>query len=636
MSKKRDAVCFNLSGLPSELRKGMEGISKDHPSRFGTGRGCVLLTFRRDRNFPADGYVIEGDAKALTVKYGSVSTAFRALGRLLSEKLLSGKVRISESSALTMRGLMFDCSRNGVMNEEMLRTVMRRVSLMGINMIMLYCEDTYEIPGEPYFGYLRGRYTQKELKSIDDYAHSLGIEMVPCIQALAHLEQIIQWPAYADICDTNHILLVGEKKTYDFVRKMIRAASAPFRSKRIHIGMDEAHGLGTGEYKRRHGERRAFDIMNEHLDAVRKICSKEGLKPMIWSDMYFRLGSKTHAYYDKKWKIPADVVKKIPSGVELVYWDYYHDKVEAYSRMIGFHRKLGSTPIVAGGIWTWGLHWCALRWSFKAMDACLTACKKDGIKEVFMTMWGDDGMECDPLSALPGIQYFCERAFDPKANMAVVAKRFEAICGCAFDPWIDADGINTPPIYKDNAMHANTAKGLVYQDPFYPLMEAHVNNKMNLQPYYAKLSSYLSKESVGGGLSDRLAYPAAMAGAIAARVNLRKALAAAYKARDRKKLRRLRDTDLRLARRTMEKLWKQHRAMWMKTYKPFGWEVIEHRYGGVMARFDTLNQRLTDYLDRKISALPELDVKILDPWPKLKNEVIWTGHARVKTASCIK
>jgi len=77
--------------------------------------------------------------------------------------------------------------------------------------------------------------------------------------------------------------------------------------------MDEAHGLGTGEYKKRHGEKNTFDIMNNHLGKVRDICRDLKLNPMIWSDMYFRLGSKTHNYYDLNWKIPKKALNDIPA-----------------------------------------------------------------------------------------------------------------------------------------------------------------------------------------------------------------------------------------------------------------------------------------------------------------------------------
>jgi hypothetical protein len=47
------------------------------------------------------------------------------------------------------------------------------MALMGLNMLQLYTEDTYEVEGEPLFGYLRGKYTMRELSLIDDYAFDL-------------------------------------------------------------------------------------------------------------------------------------------------------------------------------------------------------------------------------------------------------------------------------------------------------------------------------------------------------------------------------------------------------------------------------------------------------------------------------
>ena len=43
-------------------------------------------------------------------------------------------------------GMMFDCSRNAVLKPEAVRLFLRKMALMGLNLAMLYTEDTYEIP----------------------------------------------------------------------------------------------------------------------------------------------------------------------------------------------------------------------------------------------------------------------------------------------------------------------------------------------------------------------------------------------------------------------------------------------------------------------------------------------------------
>ena len=45
----------------------------------------------------------------------------------------------------------------------------------------MYTEDTYEVPGQPYFGYQRGRYTYEELHALDDYADKMCIRDRSCI-----------------------------------------------------------------------------------------------------------------------------------------------------------------------------------------------------------------------------------------------------------------------------------------------------------------------------------------------------------------------------------------------------------------------------------------------------------------------
>ncbi|MGQ9661219.1 MAG: beta-N-acetylhexosaminidase [Kiritimatiellia bacterium] len=627
-------IIFSLKIVPVELRQGLREIVRDHAARFAS-RGGLALAFQADSSLPEEGLRTSLEGGAVVIRYRSRSGALRALGRLLAARTPEELV-FTEVSPFTLRGLMIDCSRNGVMTVEALQAFLRRVSLMGINMFMLYTEDTYEVPGEPFFGYLRGAYSQRELKAIDDYAHSLGIELIPCIQTLAHLEQILQWPTYREYRDTEHILLPGYDKTYDLIRKMIRAATASVRSGRIHIGMDEAHGLGTGRYREIFGERRAFDIMNEHLGRVRDICADEGLRPMIWSDMYFRLGSRTHSYYDMNWQIPDDVIEKIPRDVQLVYWDYYHDEPETYRKMIGFHRRLGVEPIMAGGIWTWPRFWCALPWTFKTISACLAACRAEGLREVFMTMWGDDGMEVDLFSALPGVQFFCEQAFAAEAALDTVQQRFEAICGCAFEPWIRAADLDlVPGIANRHKSRTNAAKGLLWQDPALAILDPHIRLEA-VSRHYRQLADELSRAANGEGLAARLGFPAAIARTLARKVPLRQALATALKTNNRRKLRMLAERDLPGLIAAVQELWKCHRRMWMATYKPFGWEVIENRYGGLLARLQTVRDRVQDYLSRRTNSLPELTAKLLDPWPEIKDDIILSTAARVRTPSYIK
>src|SRR5690606_18251566 len=107
---------------------------------------------------------------------------------------------------------MVDVSRNAVLKVETVKKLIEYLAIFGYSSLQLYTEDTFEMDNEPYFGYMRGAYTKDEIKQIKDYAQSFGIELVPCIQTLAHLNGIKRYGAYSNLFDTADILLVEDEK----------------------------------------------------------------------------------------------------------------------------------------------------------------------------------------------------------------------------------------------------------------------------------------------------------------------------------------------------------------------------------------------------------------------------------------
>ncbi len=54
-----------------------------------------------------------------------------------------------------------------------------------------------------------------------------------------------------------------------------------------------------------------------------------------------------------------------------------------------------------------------------------------------------------------------------------------------------------------------------------------------------------------------------------------------------------------------------HRDAWHKYNKPFGWEVLDIRYGGIRSRIDTAKYRIDAYLSGRCDSLPELEAERL-------------------------
>lgn len=159
------------------------------------------------------------------------------------------------------------------------------------------------------------------------------MELIPCIQTLAHLNAIFRWPVYGDIRDCDDILLAGDDKTYRLLEDIFQTLENTFRSRTINIGMDEAHMLGRGKYQDLHGFEDRSELLVKHLARVAEIAAAHGFDLIMWGDMFFRLISGG-AYYVDHLTVSDEVKKKIPANVNLIYWDYYSTDQQRYDKQI--------------------------------------------------------------------------------------------------------------------------------------------------------------------------------------------------------------------------------------------------------------------------------------------------------------
>ncbi|WP_223591769.1 beta-N-acetylhexosaminidase [Neobacillus bataviensis] len=620
---------IHFYGDITELEKGLEVISHD------------LNIERSEEGFPICVTQTDGPLTVSCCENGGQISFqekihfFRALGLWLQEFNECNEFHVSETPQFNTNGVMVDVSRNAVMMVEGIRSLLRKMALMGLNVVMMYTEDTFTVEKYPYFGYMRGRYSEKELQACDDYANHFGIEMIPCIQTLAHLTEALKWNYAANIKDTSDILLVGNEETYEFIEELLKAASRPFRSSRVHIGMDEAHQLGLGKYLEHNGYQKRFDIMNQHLHKVVELAEKLSLKPMIWSDMYFRLGSKTGNYYDLNAQIPNDVIESMPKGVQFVYWDYYHTDEEFYRTFLQKHKEFGSEPIFAGGVWTWNGIAPNYGKTIATTNAALGACKKEGITEVFATMWGDNGAETHPFSGLAGLQLFAEHGYGNEISQDRLAKRFAFCTGGNWDDFLVLNEFDeTPGVSKDNLHESHPSKFLLWQDVLHGLYDANIRS-LPLKEHYASLAARLeTAKERNTSFSELFSFYTKLAFVLSVKAEIGVQLKSAYDLKDKQELTRL-TAKLSSLRTLVDDLRKLHRSLWFSTMKPFGWEIIDIRYGGVLSRLESAEYRLQQWLDGNLTCLEELEAERLyydAPWKMPEGALGRNTYHRIVTA----
>ncbi len=553
-----------------------------------------------------DTLTVSFDGSAFEVTYPTLNQFFRAL-LLIKQNYAGEPFAVTQSFSADEFGIMVDCSRNAVKTVAHVKEILRHLALMGYNQLQLYTEDTYEVEGEPYFGYMRGRYSVAELKEIDDYALTLGIEVVPCIQTLAHLNQIFRWNAYAPINDCDDILLIGDERTYKLIDNMFKTLKKCFRSNKLHIGMDEAHMLGRGKYADVNGvsEKRS-EIMLKHLNRVVDMAKGYGYQPMMWSDMFFRLQFGGKYVVTGKEQISPEVIALVPDGLRLVYWDYYNDEA-TYDAMLEKHKAFGKEVMFAGGAWSWIGFAPHNAWSITATNDAMRSCRKANVKNIMLTMWGDDGAECSMLALLPTLIEAAEIIYGSDNSRSA----FRALTGVEYETFMKLDLSDVTD--KNAEPHANNpSKYLLFNDIIGGLMDARVPHGVN-DVYREHASALKAAEAQGGRYAYLFAVQRTLCDALSTKAELGLWLRDAYVAGDKGEIKRLIKTYAKPLVKKLESFYEAFTVLWEKENKPNGMETHDVRIGGLIARVEHCVVRLTDYASGKTDSIPEFDEPMLDP-----------------------
>lgn len=559
----------------------------------------------------------------LHIVYGTKPDLCRALLAAAGSAVAEGK----GERWLSEIGYMADCSRNAVARVDTLKKLVRQAALMGYHFIGLYLEDTLAIPEEPYFGYMRGAYTKEEIAEVVRYAELFGVEIRPYVETLAHLNQITRYQHYQKFIDTDDILLAGDERTYAFLDHYLKAVSDAFPSRRVNLGMDEAHMVGLGKYLDAHGYQNRVEIIQKHLERVMEICRKYGLQPQMWSDMFFRLAFGGE-YYVKD-KPMADNVK-IPEGLELVYWDYYSADEEHYDDMLRQHRKMTDKVSFAGGVWKWIGFAPHNRYSAVIGKAALSSCRRNGITSVVMTGWGDNGGEASQFSILPGLFEDARLVYEDDLPEAA----FYALTGIREEDYMKLDLSN--PLPEREGRVNNAGKFLLYNDVllgvFDPLAKQLSNGyyedaaKQLANGYYEDAAKQLSngyyedaakqleqavRDSSGSSLCYVLKTQASLCRVLQDKANLGMVIRAAYGAGDREKLREIAEEAIPQLLEKLDRFYQDFRKQWMSENKAFGFEVQSLRIGGLRQRILEVQQRMEEYLSGEITEVDELEKPVL-------------------------
>ncbi len=567
----------------------------------GAEQGTFSLKAVKDAQ-RAPGYHFDKESDTLRITYSERTDLCRALLAAAQSTEKSGE----ESRGFAELGYMADCSRNAVLRVETIKELIRTLSLMGYHFLGLYIEDTIRVEGEPYTGYMRGAYSREEIQEAAAYAEIFGMELRPYVQTLAHFNQLMRYPHYQEFTDVDDILLAEDERTYAFLDRYLGSVAAAFPSKRINIGMDEAHMVGLGKYLDIHGYQDRIGIMQRHLARVLEICRKYDLEPQMWSDMFFRLSCGGDYYAQDGAKTAENTGIEIPENIELVYWDYYSTDETHYEKMIDSHLALTKRIAFAGGAWKWSGFTPNNHYSIAIGKAAMTACKKKGISSVVITGWGDNGAEASQFSTLPALFADANEAYEG----ALTEEGFKTLTGISWADYLLADQAN-PGAEQPGALN-NASKFLLYNDPFTGTFDSVAASLE--EGYYAKTVEALDSalvRSEKSRFSQVLRTQAGLCQALTMKADLGIRLRRAYLEGDKESLRVIGEMEIPELAVQLDAFYHVFKEQWYKENKTFGFDVQSIRIGGLRQRLIEVGESLRNYVNGVTDRIEELEEPLL-------------------------
>lgn len=556
-----------------------------------------------------DNLIVEYKYNKGYIEYSLETSLYRMISLFVKNLRKEKEFSVSQKAYFDACGPMLDMSRNAVFKVDKLKEYIDYYALMGLNSMMLYTEDTYTVDNYPYFGYLRGRFSKEELKEIDDYAFMYGIEVIPCIQTLGHLERYVHWKEADNTKDTDRCIIAESEESMKLIDAMFSSLKGCFRTDKIHVGLDEAWDMGTGAYLKKNGYKPRIDIFLNHLKKVKELADKYSYKIMMWSDMFYRILSPDDKYDAE---LSEDVLAKYKdalSGIVPVYWSYHNTDKEFYEKFFVQHSVMCENFAFAGGITNWKGFTSDFHTTINASFASLSKCREHNVKDVYATIWGDNGAECDFFMSLYGLSLYAEFMYGDGDMIENAKENFEFITGALWDAFKTmANFHNIFPLKEIN--HPNDkyyGKRIFWQDILLSNQECFLNKYDIVSHYKKSLEEMKVFKSDNKLWQDRYDFAVALFDFMTLKSEIGKNLQPAYKKNDKEYLKDALNNKLDKLYDKLSILRKLHLDMWYDTNKPFGAEVLDTRYYGQLGRIITAKERIELYLNGVIENIPEFE-----------------------------
>ncbi len=273
------------------------------------------------------------------------------------------------------RGIMLDVSRGKVPTQATLESLVDLCAHLRLNVLMLYIEHTFAFRRHPEIGEGASPLTAEAILSLDAYAADHGVELVPCLQSLGHMEHVLALPRYAHLAESDRRWSISPTRpeSYALLEDLYNEFLPLFRSKRFNVNCDEPFDLGRGQSAKRSPRKTPGRLFFDHIQRLRKLSHAHGKQLMIWADF-------AHQH-------PAEM-DRLGKDVVLLDW-WYEAKFDA-DRIKKLRRK-GLEVWTCAGTSAWNCLFPRVENAMQNVTRWADAGRAHGATGLLNTDWGDFG-----------------------------------------------------------------------------------------------------------------------------------------------------------------------------------------------------------------------------------------------------
>ncbi len=325
-----------------------------------------------------DAYRLTVGTKSITLRaptHHGLRYGLAALSQLVSASGSVPATEILDQPDYLDRGIMLDVSRGKVPRRETLEGLVDLCATLRLNVLMLYVEHTFAFRTHPEIGEGVSPLDAETILGLDEYAADRGVELVPCLQSLGHMEHILSIDRYAKLAESDRkwSLTPTRKETYQFLGELYDEFLPLFRSGRVNANCDEPFDLGRGQSAERAPQKTPGRLFADHVSQLEKLAARHDKKLMVWADFALK-------HPDQLGQIGRDVV--------LMDW-WYETKFD-FDRIKTLRRK-GFTVWACPGTSSWNCLFPRIDTAMTNISAWADAGRRHGATGLLNTDWGDFG-----------------------------------------------------------------------------------------------------------------------------------------------------------------------------------------------------------------------------------------------------